>query len=293
MKKTITLLLILFCTSVFSQQKLNEFELFRVSYTNFSRAKIKSDFSQVKDDKIRIEEYRINFNYPIVSKDKKTILINGISYVNMKPVYNFNTTFTNETSENYYSISYNLGLVKRLKKDWTITALVSPTLASDFNGELKSDDFILQASAIATKQVSKNLNYGFGLSYNTRFGQPLVVPILQLTYVKNKWKTVVIFPGIIGEFYQFNKNNTVGLLAAINGSQFNISTKETVLDNLNYTRVNFGPSYERSIYKDLKINLFTGYTLAKKISWSTFTKGDIDLKPENSYFFQISLRYVK
>ena len=66
------------------------------------------------------------------------------------------------------------------------------------------------------------------------------------------------------------------------------------LDKLSYSRVNIGPEYEIKLTKKIKLNLNGGLTVANKLDWLNGNdESELDLSPENKFFFKLGLKLVK
>jgi len=301
----IVLILVCCVTSVTAQEKdeeqqkrakpLEEFAFANVSYTNYGESEfIKNNQS----GKVAFSEVKVSLTYPTLLKNKKTVLINGIEFTNLKPTFSGEIN-DSPVSRDFYSIAYNLAMVNPLgTKGWSYTLGLKPTLASDFEEKLSSEDFILQVLAMFSKRANENFKYGFGISYNTRFGKKQVIPLLQLIYKKNKWETYAYLPAYVGQFYHF-KTSKIGLSVSVNGNNYNfsntnIATTGLDLDKLMYSRINIGPEYEIKLMKKLKLNLSGGIAVANKLDWLN-GEGDseLDLSPENKAFFKVGLKFVK
>ena len=151
----------------------------------------------------------LEFAFPI--KEKKWYLSNRVQYTYF--TFEATTELTNfKASKDFHSIAYSIGIIKILPKRWKLVASFTPTLASDFEESLHSDDFIFQAAALAMKRSSQNFEYGFGVAYTTRFGNATLIPLVNLTYKVNNWETLVILPAYISQNYLFNKNTNQGIL---------------------------------------------------------------------------------
>ena len=69
---------------------------------------------------------------------------------------------------------------------WNLAVNLTPTLSSDFEAKLSTDDFIFQGAVIATKKISSTFKIGGGLAYSARFGSPQLIPLVNLHYKNNK-----------------------------------------------------------------------------------------------------------
>jgi len=304
----VTFLLAYGVTSVIAQEKdqekgqeqqkrlkpLEEFSFANVSYTNYGESEfVKNN----QTGKISFSEVKISLSFPKLLKNKKTVLINGVEFTNLKPTFSGDIN-ASSVSRDFYSIAYNLAMVNPLgTKGWSYTLGVKPTLASDFEEKVSSEDFILQVLGMFSKRANENFKYGFGISYNTRFGKKQVMPLLQLVYKKNKWETYAYLPAYVGQFYHF-KTSKLGFSVSVNGNNYNFANTAVItgldLDKLMYSRINIGPEYEIKLMKKIKLNLSGGIAVANKLDWLNGDgNSELDLSPENKAFFKIGLKFLK
>jgi len=273
---------------------LEEFTFANISYTNYGESEF---VKQGHSGKVSFSEMKVSLSYLKLLKNKKTALINSVEFTNLKPTFSEGINIST-ISRNFYSAAYNLAMVNPLgTKGWSYALGVKPTLASDFKEKLSSEDFILQVIAIFSKRANENFKYGFGVSYNTRFGKRQIMPILQLIYKKNKWEMNTYFPAYISKFYHF-KTSKLGLTISVNGNNYNFKNNLALtgldLDKLIYSRINIGPEYEIKLMKKIKLNLSGGITVANKLDWiDGGGDSELDLSPENKVFFKTGLKFLK
>jgi Domain of unknown function (DUF6268) len=144
--------------------------------------------------------------YPVQSKNKKTRIVNSIQYTLVDAsVYDDVTSVTN--SRNFYSIEYSFLIIQELSSKWKITAMITPTLASDFKDNLSSDDFITQGSIVAIRKLSPYCSTGLGVTYTTKLGFPSLLPVLYFRYNKNRNKLNILLPTLIDYAYSIDRKD--------------------------------------------------------------------------------------
>ncbi len=288
------LLLSFFSTS--AQEKQNpfrEFTIAEVNYVNYAKAKFQKN-KHTGD--VRFSEINVKFTLPKLLKNKKTVLLSGFEFNNLNPTFSDAST-TTPKSRGFFSIAYNIALRNPLgTKGWSYIVGLKPTLASDLEEKISSEDLILQATALFSKRANSNFTYGFGLSFNTRFGKKQIIPIVQLEYKNNNWKTKSYLPAYIKHYYNF-KRSQLGISLNVNGNNYNFSNSNSTnldLDKLSYSRINIGPEYEMYLLKNIKLNIQGGITVGKKLDWKDSNNVSVlDLSPVNKSFFKIGLKLVK
>lgn len=272
---------------------LEELTLLNLSYTNQTESEFKKEGSS---GKVGFSGVNFSLALPKVLKNKKTVIINGLEFSNLKPAFS-EIPSGSSVDRNFYSFAYRFTFINPIgKKGWNYALGVKPTLASDFEESVSSEDLVVQTSLMVTKRSGKYFKYGFGVSYGMIFGEKLIVPILSVVYKKNNWGTYMYLPAYIAQFYHF-KNSKLGLSAAINGSNYNMNYSDQsdfALDKLRYSRINIGPEFEIKLVKSLRLNLSGGITVSNKLDW-TNDDGEsvLDLSPDNQFFFKIALKVVK
>ena len=300
--RIITSVLIAFCSvSLIAQEQgqrlkpLEEFTIMNLSYTTYGETEFKEN-AQIGE--VAFTEFRLALAFPKLLKNKKTVLINGLEFTNLKPEFSSETPNSSPITKNFYSIAYRFGVINPLGSNgWSYSLGLKPTIASDFEESVSSEDFILQASVLFSKRANQNFKYGFGLTYSTRFGKKQVLPVVQLVYKRNNWGTYAYLPAYIAQFYHFNTSK-LGLSIRLNGNNYNFMSTANVagldLDKLSFSRVNIGPEYELKLTKSLRLNLNGGITVASKLDWLNGDgNSELDLSPENKFFAKIGLKLMR
>lgn len=269
------------------------FPVLQFNYYNFSPAAIEKPNNA---GKIKISELQLRLQAPIELKKDKSYLLQRLEYNYMNPTFRENKGFPKIQNNELHAIAYSIGLMQSIGNGWKITGIIAPTLASDFKASISLEDFVLQSTLILGKQVSPIFEYGFGVSYNTRFGEPLVMPVFLLNYQKEKWKIKAILPTLFESYYHFNKSK-LGILIQVHGNAFSFHKSIESNYNLNKlyrSRINIGPSFESKLYKHLYINTSAGLSFRNKIiSIDTESDNKLDLSTDNKFFFNVgfSIKY--
>lgn len=223
--------ILIFVSNIFSQ----DFELTGIRYLNYP-AIDNNDFS--------VQEFGAFLNIPTQLKNNKTILINGFFYGQVRVNDLENHIATIDQKLVLHAISYRFTMIQKLNKKWTFIGLLEPTLASDFESSLSSDDLVIQSMAVASKKISTKLTLGAGLLYSTRFGRPTVIPVVPIKFTANKHRIKALIPTKVLYAYAVKPNLDIGIKATINGANFNItgfSNQTDDINKINYTRANIGP----------------------------------------------------
>lgn len=247
--------------------------------------------------KVGMNEYNFSFQYAIPIKKNKTYFYNKIDL----SVFGYHVLLESEKLEfleTFHSLDFTMGLIKVLPQKWRLALNFSPTLASDFKDKLSSDDFIYQFAAIAIKRAKDNLQYGAGIAYTSRFGKLTLIPLVNLTYKKDKWLTLAMIPTYFSEFYCINEDSKIGLAANVNGDYYNVrfdAIPTTIdLNKASYSRITIGPEYQFKLFGDLYLN--TGIGIAVRNILAIQNKNlneEVSLDADCKYYFHMGLRILK
>ncbi len=284
-------MLIVFCHSGLHAQ---DTKLAGFSYCKFTDAKI-HDIPQ--DLKVRLDEYRFFFNIPKVLKNEKTTLINGLHYSMVKPIIG-NDTIIGLNRESLHIVGYRFIVLQKIQKKWAAIVYINPILSSSLNDPLSSKDFIFNGSVQLVKKVSEGLAYGFGIARNARLGEPLYLPTLMFRKTSKKSKLNILLPNMIsyerfyGKFALGIKAEVSGSLYRVNSTRINAQNEPQTLEKLSYFRAVIGPKIEYKITELIRLEVFGGTTVARRVDALGDEFGTESYNVVNSPFFQIGLFVV-
>lgn len=278
-RQKIVLTMLLFC-----------FSLITVAQTNFSTQQTDYELSGV--DFISIEgkskllgavSYeRCNFqiSLPILLKKPESYLFHNLNYsktkiVSGKIIYGIKPN-TNANVEDFHSVGYTFGYSCPLKRDWMLTAIISPSVSSNFESGLKMKEIQLYGMAVFSKAIGRknNLILNLGVLSSPKFG---LIPIVSAVWQPApKWNLNIGFP----EFdikYQATPTTTVGANVFIDGDQFTFS-KDAVyepnkkkVDGLSVLNIGTAVYLNQKIAKSINLKLNTGFTVHREFE---FKKGN-------------------
>jgi hypothetical protein len=277
-----------------------ELDLLGVSYFNYPKTDIEEG---ANNQQAFAQEFGIFGNLPIKLNGDKTIMLNGLTYAFVE-----NTTYnppeeyfdTKEQVRKLHTISYSMTLVQKLSDTWKLIVILEPTLASDFKDKLSSDDLILQSGLVVTKKFSDNFQLGGGLIYSTHLGEPLPMPALQIKYTYKNHELTGFLPMKAQYSYKFGKEEKlkIGLRAAINGSNFNITSPDfagvipSPINKVRYSRANVGPFINYGITDMFRVEIFGGITTGRKYEFIDFEDNEYNYNRSNGPFFNIGFVIV-
>ena len=275
-------------------KRLSKFPVLTSDYIYYPSA----DFStENSNGTVTSSEWRTTLQFAIPLKEKKTYLFNGIQH----SMFHFNLETDQQAyqnSETYQSFQYRLGLIKVLPKRWTLSLTLVPTIASDFNAPIESDDFVIHAAAMAIKRSGTNFQYGFGLAYTSRFGNLTLVPLFSLTRKVGNWQTIGVLPTYLSHYYEINDQSKVGITLNINGNLYNVTLDQNYssfdLNRVAYSRITVGPEYLHKLFGDLYLSTSTGISLRNLVEvQDDQLNKELDFDIKSRFYFNIGLRIMK
>lgn len=147
-----------------------DFDLAGISSVTYPKSGIKGSNQKAE---FSFQEFGALVNIPYKFKNGKTILVNGVGYAWIESSGAELSFFdSDKNKEQLHAIYYQLMLVHKMKNNWRLLVSLRPTIASDFDEALSTNDFVMQGVGFAMKQVNEKFSIGGGLAYTMRFGKP-------------------------------------------------------------------------------------------------------------------------
>lgn len=271
-----------------------DMKLAGIEYLNYPKVQLKGE---AKNNKASFQEFGAFVNYPALSKNKKSIFINGFQYGLVKVAIHNNILGTSNVKD-FQGISYNLTVVHKWNQKWTFISRLSPGLATDFTDKLSISDFNFQGSVLALKKIKEGLSAGAGLLYTMRTGKSLLIPCAQLKYKKERNALDILLPVFISYTYQIDSKERlkVGFKVALNGANFNTGihnlSSTTEMDRLNYSRTNIGPSISYQLMGILQIESSAGLSTMRTYQFQDMQDNTYKFNSKSGCFFKIGLAVV-
>ena len=283
--------LLLLCSSPTMSQNL---KLAGFSFTRFPGTAVKGS---PLNQEIEVNEYNFFLNFPKQFKNEKTILIHGLQYRLVTPSVD-NDLNLGLDGKNLHLIGYRLTALHQLANNWRVLVSLNPTLSSTFNKALGGEDFLLNGVLQFVKKKSDRFSYGGGIAFTSRFGEPILIPTLQLTLKSENDKLQVLLPRSITYNHYFGKF-TSGLEVAVSGSRYNVNNTWTnsfndiePVDKLAYSRVIFGPSLSYRVGKVIQLEASGGIAFVRKVEHQSDLFEDMNYDISNGSFLQFGIAIV-
>jgi hypothetical protein len=265
------------------------------------------DFEDSKNTIKSNNHIEAKLKVPIVNKSYLTILA-GIKYT----FEEFHFENLEENSNPYYksfedralkSIGANLTIIKptKSKKFWILRASANFNGDYDNNSSEKLSDYLkFSISPALGWKINDNFSYALGISYNYRFGSPLILPVIAINKNFNdKWGMEVVLPLIIKSRYIHNSGLNWLNTIEIDGAAYklnNINEPNLLQYNnihLHRSAIQFTTRIEKRIVGWLWVASEAGFqkNLTSNITDSNRSKKEIIFENtlKSSVLFNISL----
>ncbi|WP_299364117.1 DUF6268 family outer membrane beta-barrel protein [Winogradskyella sp.] len=251
-----------FFKSAISQQLINPkggFDLANVSYLVIPSL-----------GDVQLDRQGINLN--MFKKLNKGILSLGLGYHRNELTFKDNNeSIQFEDFDNFHNIRLNMIYIRPLSKDWSLNVALSPSLLSNFEGDLTTEDIVFNSFTTVGKKwtkENKNSSFRFGLAFGTQFGAPRLFPIASYQKEVNDQLSYSIGLPVTGVFYKINTYNSV---------QFSLRPEGTFVNNSSTFRIEGNDQDLRNTKLQINaFNLSLGYELTLDDNWvTTFNLGYI------------------
>lgn len=232
--------------------------------------------------------------YPL--KLQKGTLINSLEYTNYKVDYNDKLDEAAFGIETFKSIAYALKFNKDILNGWNYSISVSPTLASNFESKVSTDDLFINGGVVFTKMYAKN-KLKLGVVRNLSYGFNSPIPVIAVEGSLNENLAYSVgFP--ITEFlYKVNNTNQFSLYAKPKGFYANIGNSVFVNVNDEVEKAQFqsyvsGLKFSHSIDENWKIEFDAGYQLKSEYNLLDKNLNSVyEFKTKNNFSAGVSLKF--
>lgn len=225
---------------------------------------------------LEVQTSRIGFeaSNPFVFSRGKTIFNPQLSFEYLKVNYDNWDAVEGDGDPNItdlYSGNLTMMLMHMINPGWSMMAIVSPGVASDFEGAVTFDDFNFQAGLIFMRNFNRFTQLGFGAVYSTSFGHAIPLPALSFNWNNgSNMRFNVILPVRIQFTYGLNRNADLGILMRVSGNDYRGASKiyEVNDPRLNVSDWMVGPTFDYRLSGALAVSLHAGYTFVREFEFS-------------------------
>lgn len=249
------------------------------SYEYFPYAELADPGEDAEGLEIQTSSWSVGAAFPFAFADGKIVLLNQFNYRRVD--YNFrNVPEAGIEVKQAQSVEYTAFLIDSLSQRWKLVAAVTPGLASDFEGEVSSDDFTLQAMFGFIRRYSENLSLGAGVAYVRDFGDPIPLPFVYFDWSNgSNLSATGIVPQNVDLSYKLNPKVDLGLSLKIVGNRYHGDPDTYTVDNpqMEYSEGTVSPMVQIHFLEWVHLTIEGGYAFYRNFE---FLDGD---KTHESY----------
>lgn len=269
MRNLILFLLITIVTLPGLAQK-EEFNLAGITYSLNPKVGLENPINdQLQDVNMNISELRAFVLLPFRFNEETTTLLAGVDYTYLGGPLD-NLPGERKVEANLHALRFTAGINQKFGEKWAIRALLMPTIASDFSGDLRSEAFTLQASTVIKRITASGFRFGLGAAYTNGFGEPKTVPLAELSYKGENFDFVVIAPVQAAFRYHLNKA-LVGFRVDLLGNEYALSIDDEInnlpkIESVKFSRYNIGPTVALNLSDNIRLQLSGGISVKRKLT---------------------------
>lgn len=211
------------------------------------------------DQKFTGSNLKIATSIPIfLIPNKSKYLIAGGNF----EAFNFSGTHPDFEVKRVYSISPTLGYSTMVSKSFNLTALLTPTMNSDYK-EIKSTDIKFGAILRGSWKVSDHLTWKGIIGYRTQFYGPQYIVLVGMDWkVNDKWQIFGDLPHNVTASYAVNEKVNTGFNLFVQQSTYRLKNQDRYFE---YNTVNPGLFAEYYVSSKWAIRGTAAYTLIRNM----------------------------
>jgi len=263
---------------------------FSVGYESFPATKL-SGPNAPETLEMGSSSFQFGAAFPMSFKDGKILLMNSLKYKKVNLTYK-NDADTLNSPERVSSIEYTAFMIDSLSQKWSLVVALTPGIASDFEGDISSDDFTMQAIFGFMRTYSEKFKLGIGLAYTREFGPSIPMPFVYVDWLINeKLKLNGIVPINLDLAYTVNERIDLGLAFTVSGNRYHGDPDIYNAENpqMEYSEGTLSPKMSIHIVPQwMHLNLEGGYAFYRNYDFLDGDKsaGSYELDPVT--YFRIS-----
>ncbi len=253
-----------------------------VTYDYFPYTELKDDIAGAPDLKIHTNAIGARLAFPVSFKEGKVLIKNYIDYKRVN--FKYKDIPDDIEIDQAQSIKYTAFMTDSLSPKWTLVIVVTPGLASDFEGDLSTNDITLEGVLGFIRKTKKMNDIGFGLAYMRDFGRPIPVPFLYFAWqIRENLKAGGLLPNSLNLIYTPHKIIDLGLSYKTLGDRYHGDPDKHKLDNpqMEYSEATVSPMVQINFTKWMHLNMEGGLAFARNFEFldGNDSKQSLDLKP--------------
>ncbi|TKG97360.1 hypothetical protein EYV94_02710 [Puteibacter caeruleilacunae] len=254
------------------------------------------------DSKVSFNKIDVIVNIPQRLKERKFIS-HGLEYGQINIHYDLTPAIYSPTEvENFNILSYKFTYMNFRSNKLPYMIIVSPTLASNFEGSINLKDFRFLGMFAFIKRYKPGKILTYGVAYSNTFGFPAPMPVINYQVSPTpKWQFNLGFPQLNIQHNVSSKttlqtglaitgqNLTLGRdLESINGDG---SSSTVPIDNLRINNWAGQVKWIQQIGDYTKFSIGTGYTFRRSFSFNKGSDEKRKFNLDNNIYIQASLKF--
>ncbi|MEM6730445.1 MAG: DUF6268 family outer membrane beta-barrel protein [Myxococcota bacterium] len=232
-----------------------------VQFENAPSTRLEGDSAPENQPEYRFRNVRANAIAPIALERWNAVLLPGFGYRLYAPTETIVGPDGIDT-EPFHDLSLRFGVVKRLGDHWSLLVNVGAGLATNFS-DVNRDHFRFQGVSLASYTFGNSLTLGFGVLSTYSFGELLVLPALQLRYVKDRWRVNALAPQFLRATYELFDGVEFGVVAQVDGNRFSIGDSENI-DSVSFSQADAGLTVGANVIGPVWVTVSAGTTLQRR-----------------------------
>ena len=261
-------------------------------YARLSNADTSGGNAYLDSAEIRSSSASITASYPVAFSEGRTMLTNEFTYKNVLLEYQgFRPTDTNP--EHLHSVEYSATIMHQFSDRWSLLSIMTPGIASDFEGSLGRDDVTFQAVAVFIRAYSERLQVGYGAAWSNTFGQPFPLPVLAVQWNNgSNIRISSILPANLEAWYAPSQRLELGLQLSVDGNRYHGDPDIYAVNNplVSYSVGTVGPALNYHLSEGTSVGLSAGRTFTRRFEFFDGGKDVQDVSLENSNFIKVQVQ---
>ena len=266
------------------------------TFAQFDRELAGVDYVRLGDENsknsVKFQKFSFRLTIPKRLNDKGSVLINKIEYAKTSIDYSTGPSIIKDL-ERFHTLSYSLGYRRALKKDWSMVAMITPGMSSNFVSSVNWNDIRLFGLVMFTKSLKSNLRLSLGAMYSSTTGIPVPLPVFSLMWKPAPKLSVNIGFPQLGVKYDLAPKTEIGANLIVAGENFtlndNLFFEGKKMDNIRLMNIGGGLLLNQKLSKFLKLKLTAGYTFYRKFEFLGGKDTVLEYNLDNDLYFKLGL----